>query len=486
MEARVWKRLAPQDGCSGSARVRLRIACGVAAMALAGCAGVSAERGHDRVGALVAQRTGHGTHWEKGSPDAAVVAEWVRSTTAQGLTGARAVEIALVNSPELTVAYEELGISQADLVQAGRLRNPSIGAELGLPLEHGQLSEQRFSITQDFLDLFVLPMRKEIARAQFEADTLRVADRALEVAAEAQKAVTRVQASAALVAFRKTIVEAARASADLAAAQLEAGNINELALSTARTGYEQARLELAQEELEEVESREQVNRLLGLRGEATSWKVAEVLPAIPASEPGIEHLEEVAIRERLDVASARTEELLLSKAVDLARRTRFFGRLEIGVDTHRDPDGPRVLGPNLVIELPIFDQRQGTIARLEAQHRQQERRVAGLIVDARSEVRLARARLEAARRSAFHYRDTVLPLRSAVLDQSLLLYNGMFLGPYDLLAARQAEVEAQRGYLQASRNYWLARADLERAVGGALPRQPAAAPPPHAQGVDQR
>src|SRR4029450_2000230 len=93
-------------------------------------------------------------------------------------------------------------------------------------------------------------------------------------------------------------------------------------------------------------------------------------------------LESLAMRQRLDVASARTQALLLGKAVELARSTRFLGRLEIGVDTHRDPDGPRVVGPNLVIELPIFDQRQATIAGLEAQRRQQERRLRGPALDA--------------------------------------------------------------------------------------------------------
>jgi cobalt-zinc-cadmium efflux system outer membrane protein len=449
--------------------MRRRVAGVLPAVVLAGCAGVSAERGHDRVSTLVEQRTGHKTRWEQGPPDDGRAAAWVRSTAAQGLTPGRAVEIALVNSPELTVAYEELGISQADMIQAGLLRNPSIGAELGLPLENGQLSEQRFSLTQDFLDLFVLPRRKQMAREQFEADTLRVAHRALAVAAEAQKAFAAVQASAELVTFRRAVVEAARASGDLAARQFEAGNISELRLSLERAAYEQSKLELAQEELEQLEAQEQVNRLLGLSGETTSWKIAEPLPALPADEPTLEHLETFAIRQRLDLASARTEALLLAKAVGLARTTRLFGRLEVGVDTHRDPDGPRVLGPNLVIELPIFDQRQATIARLEAQRRQQERRLAGLAIDVRSEVRLAHARLEAARQTAFHYRDTVLPLRKAVVEESLRHYNGMFLSPYDLFAAKQAEVEAQRGLLQARRNYWMARADLQLALGGSLP-----------------
>src|SRR5262249_513457 len=90
-----------------------------AVAALAGAwAGGSPERGHDQVAALVAERTGHRTYWEKGPPDDAQVADWVRRVAAEGLTRKRAVEIALVNSPGLQATYEELGVAQADMVQA--------------------------------------------------------------------------------------------------------------------------------------------------------------------------------------------------------------------------------------------------------------------------------------------------------------------------------------------------------------------------------
>jgi cobalt-zinc-cadmium efflux system outer membrane protein len=441
----------------------------VMTLATGGCARVTPERGHDRVAALVEQRTGQRTGWQAGPPDDGRVSAWVRATVAQGLTRARAVEIALVNSPELGAAYEELGISQADMVQAGLLRNPTFGAEIGVPVEHGQLSEQRFSLVQDFLDLFVLPARKRIAREQFEADTLRVAGRALEVAAEAHKAFVTAQAAGELVGLRRAVVDGERAAADLAARQFEAGNISALELSTQRATYEQARLDLAQDELDEVEARERLDRLLGLSGETTRWRIAEALPPLPAGEVSFQDLEALAMRQRLDIASARTQAGLLARAVALARSTRLLGRLEIGVDTHRDPDGPRVLGPNLVVELPLFDQRQATIARLEAQRRQQERRLAGLMVEASSEVRLCQARLQTIRQMAVQYHDNVLPLRKTAVEQAVLHYNGMFIGPYQLLAAKQAEVEAQRRYLEVRRNYWIARADLERAVGGALP-----------------
>jgi cobalt-zinc-cadmium efflux system outer membrane protein len=56
----------------------------------------------------------------------------------------------------------------------------------------------------------------------------------------------------------------------------------------------------------------------------------------------------------------------------------------------------------------------------------------------------------------------------------------MLLGAYQLIASKQAEVNAYREFIEALRDYWFARADLEHATGGALPTQVSAAP---SQGV---
>jgi cobalt-zinc-cadmium efflux system outer membrane protein len=445
-----------------------------------GCASVSPERGHDQVATIVGQRTGHKTHWEKGPPDDAQIAAWVRDLTSKGLTRTRAVEIALVNSPDLQATYEALGISQADMVQAGLLRNPSFGADIGFRMNSGQTDELRLSLVQDFLDLFVLPLRKEIAREQFEADTLRVANRALEVASAVEKAFVSAQAGVELVAFRRTVVEATSAAAELSQRQFDAGNVSDLDRATEAALFQQARLDLAREEIELLEARENVNRLLGLWGETTSWRFAEKLPPLPSAEPTLDRLESFAMSRRLDVAVARRQAALLSKAVDLARTTRLVGRLDIGVDMHQDPNGPRLIGPNFVIELPLFDQRQATIARLEAQRREQERRLSAVAIDARSEVRLADVRLRTGRETVLHYRDVLVPLRTNVSQQALLHYNGMFISVFQLLNAKQGEVDAQRGYLEALRDYWKAHAELARALGGSLPPAPPDKQPPPA------
>ena len=154
----------------------------------------------------------------------------------------------------------------------------------------------------------------------------------------------------------------------------------------------------------------------------------------------------------------------MAHAVSLARSSRLFGRIEVGVDAHQFPDGPRVFGPSLVLELPIFDQRQAVIARLEAQERQAERRLTAVSVTVRSEVRLGQAEVRAARQMVDQYRDVVLPLRGRIVGQAQLHYNGMLIGLPQLLAA-EAERGRGSGPLHRRRTRLLGGARRSRARG---------------------
>ncbi len=68
-----------------------------------------------------------------------------------------------------------------------------------------------------------------------------------------------------------------------------------------------------------------------------------------------------------------------------------------------------------------------------------------------------------------HYRHTVLPLREQIVDLTLKNYNYMLTGAFDLIMAKQQEFEAYQKYLEAIRDYWIIRADMQRSLGGRLP-----------------
>ena len=97
-----------------------------------------------------------------------------------------------------------------------------------------------------------------------------------------------------------------------------------------------------------------------------------------------------------------------------------------------------------------------------------ENRYAQLAIDVRAEVREAGGRLAAAHDSIRHYREAILPLADRVVEETLKFYNGMLLGVYDLLQAKQSQINAGRDYITAWREFWVASADLEHAIGGTL------------------
>ena len=171
---------------------------------------------------------------------------------------------------------------------------------------------------------------------------------------------------------------------------------------------------------------------------------------------------------RLDLAAAHSEAQALEQAASAAGITRFIPALEVGVSTERDAEGTRVTGPSVTVELPLFDQGQGRVARLAAQVRQARAREAELAVNVRAEVRTLRTRLLATRGVVEHYRTVLLPLRERVVQHALLRYNSMLLGVFQLLVARREQIDAYRDYLDSVRDYWTTRAELERAAGGSL------------------
>ena len=143
--------------------------------------------------------------------------------------------------------------------------------------------------------------------------------------------------------------------------------------------------------------------------------------------------------------------------------------------------GGRLTGPRIDLQVPLFDQGQPEVARLAAAARQARDRADALAADIGSEVRTARDALSAAREASEFFQKNLLPQRRLILRETLLHYNAMQVSPYELLLAKGQQQSAEREGIDALRDYWLARTDLERAVGGRLPPvadTSAAAPPP--------
>ncbi|HEX9733755.1 MAG TPA: TolC family protein [Thermoanaerobaculia bacterium] len=433
-------------------------------------------RGFSAVAELVDERLAARVHWFQGTEEDAAVAASVGALLAGELTADAAVQIALLNHRGLQAEYEVLGVAQADLVQAGLLENPVFAAGARFPDRPPSAANLELGVAQSFLDLLVRPARRELAARELEETQLRVGAAVLDLAADVRAAFYTLQGSRQAAAALAVVDGAAESAAELASRQHAAGNLNDLDLAGYDALREEARLDLAGAEAAAAEGRERLSRLLGLWDDE-GWTIAAALPELPAAEPDLAHLEQSALARRLDLAAARVEVDKLARALEITVRWRWIALAEIGVDRERDTDGQTVTGPTLAVQLPVFDRGQGRVARHEAFLRRGRQRLAQRALEIRSEVRAARRRLLASRQLAERYRDVLIPLRQRIVAEAQRHYNFMLIGVYQVLEARRDEAAAYRDYLDAVRDYWLARAELERAVGAALTAPPAAIVP---------
>ena len=451
-------------------------------MMIGGCVSVPPKAGFEDVQSAVGERGGHLVQWRGRTAEDRAVDASVRALLARPLTADAAVQVALLNNRHLQAIYEELGIAQAEVVQAGLLKNPVFEFDPRWAIHDGSGFSYELTVTQDFLDILFIPLRRRIAAAQFEQAKLRVAGEVIERGTEVKRAYYRYQAARQFLEIRQTVARATDASAEAAQRLRGAGNITRLRLHQERAVHERAKIALARAEAEALDAREDLSAAMGLWGVQTAWETDGRLSDPPAQEVQARGLESLAVSRRLDLAAAERETRALATSLGMTGWSVLD--FTTGLHAESEPDGTASVGPHLEGSIPLFDRGQARVAKAAAELRQAQRRYYALAVDIRSEVRRARNRLQAAREQAAHYRSVVLPLLRQITQETQLQYNAMDMGVFELLQAKQEEIEAGQEYVEHLRDYWLARVDLEQAVGGGLPgvSAPAAeASPPAAQ-----
>lgn len=440
----------------------------MAAVLLTGCAGFSSDGGYGDVARLAQERIGQPVRLTKPSPagdDA--LAEQVRTLLAQPLSAESAVQIALLNNPGLKASLAELGISEAQFVQAGRLRNPGFsfgrmrGAE-GVEIER--------SVMFDVIGLLTLPKRASIERGRYEQAKLQAATQVVQLANATRKTYFNAVAAEQSAAFAEQVRTAAEASAELAERMRKVGNWSGLDQARERAFYQDALTQQARARHEATATREQLVRLLGLSEARQVLKLPDRLPDLPQQTREFSNAESQAIAQRLDLLVARRDAEAAASALGLTKATGFINVLDAGYANKSTSGAPRENGYEIALELPLFDWGGARVAQAEALYMQTVHRTADTAVRARSEVREAYSAYRTAYDIARHYRDEVVPLRKKISDEVLLRYNGMLVSVFELLADSREQLTSVNTAIETQRDFWIAETTLQAAInGGANP-----------------
>jgi outer membrane protein, heavy metal efflux system len=418
------------------------------------------------------ERTGNTVAWEREQSAREQTLVRVRRLLKSPLNADAAGQIALLNNQGLQATFEEIGLAEADLIEARAIPNPDIILSVRFPDKPPSGADVEWSIAQDFLTMLMIPLRTKVAKDQLLAVQLRVSDEVTRLVAETKIAIYQLQAAEEILRRLKVEQEAQGASLELIQKLHEAGNITDLQLLQQQSEYSQSRLNIARVDADIRELREKLNQLMGLWGGDTGWTIRPELRDVPANDFSVHGLETLAVTQRYDLAASKAELESTTKALGLEKTFRWIGALDFGVDSERQSDSQTITGPTLRFQLPVFNQGQARIARGQAQLRRVYVNFERLAVNTRSEVRQLRDKLISDRDIAQSYQTWLIPERKQVRDQMQLQYNAMIVSPLELFTARRQEIEAERGYIEAKRDYWTTRAELERAVGGDLSPKP--------------
>lgn len=430
-----------------------------------GCTRVP-QASDEGVSSVVNSRIAKETYWNQGCCKNERISNAIQILLQQELTADAAVQITLLNNPKIQEIFEEIGIAQADLVEAGLFSNPAFDLIFRFPEKKDLVTNIEYTITSSFIDLFLIPLRVSVAQAELEQTTLRVTNEILDLAFEVEQTFYELQAAQQNLKYIQSIVQLTSIHSQLASRQRTVGNVNKLDSQQIQSRYLEAKLESARIENDIIRLSEKLNRLLGFCGDMR-WTISDSLPEIDYQGLPIECLESVAFSERLDLQAARFDVIRLSRKLGI-KQWWVYTQGRIGLGGERDPDGTNVLGPAFSGEIPIFNYGQADRMRIHAELRQAQDHLAALEIKILSEVREAHKLLMNNLEIINDYRAHIIPLQSEILASSEELYNVMGLGIDRLLENKRQEFQAYSNYIMSLRNYWMARVQLDRALGGKL------------------
>ena len=389
---------------------------------LGGCASLTADGGMGPVREMTLTALQADAVKISTDSDSVAAADRVDALLKRPLTPASAVQIALLNNHGLQASYNDLGIAEAQFVQASLPPTPRFGFNQLLGDFEVEITRQ---LAANILALATLPARSEIARDQFRAAQIQAARATLRLASDTRRQFSRT------VAANEQVARLTR--------RAEAG-------SPPDTDLVQARARLGVE-------RERLNRQLGLWDDG-GYRLPAGLPVVPRSIRSMREVEAQALERRLDLQVGKLELGALAKSLGLTKATRFVTDLELAAqnrykstDKYSTDSVSKTKtiteGFAATIEIPLFDFGGARVAEAEQRYLRAANRLAELAVNARSEVR-----------------EAYYAYRAAFVVAGLIRNRGASqpLEEVDDIAAR--------------RDFWIASVALDAALAGARTRSP--------------
>ncbi|HXG84263.1 MAG TPA: TolC family protein [Pyrinomonadaceae bacterium] len=400
-----------------------------------------------------------------------------------GLTIERLVESGGSRRADLLAARQRLAIAQGRLQQARLRPNPTLDAEYGSPRFLGGEAESDFSVGVSQVFELGGKRTRRVAVAELDLQQARAEVLALErqFAVGIRTAYTRAVSAARQLDVIEKLLAADAELVRVTDARLKEGDVAPLDANLVRVESDRLRVQ-------QIEARNELETaLLEIRALA-GLDVAEPLRLAPQSERpprlelGLSELTETALRERADLQAAIIGERLGSARINLAK-SKATPNIAAAVRYSRSKeiiDLPETVGGRLTdksneltfgvsIDIPIFNRNQGEIASATGERLQATRNREFLEATIKRDVAVAYRQYRAAAEKLVLYATQILPRAEANLQTVRAAYGLGEFSVFEVVNEQRRLNENVTGYNQTLRDYYTALAQLEMALGIALP-----------------
>ncbi|WP_002635607.1 TolC family protein [Myxococcus hansupus] len=397
-------------------------------------------------------------------PEGAEVASLPPGTPETQLLDERtAVSIALWNSAALQSDMAQLGVSRADLAEAGALPNPTFS--LLLPVGPRTLET---SLLAPLFALWQRPSRVAAAKLQVEQVARGLVQNGLDLARDVRIAHTEWVLSEERREARDELSTLWGRTAELVEARFAAGDASQMEVAALRAEAQTAVDSARRARTDVVLARERLRLLMGV---VQSPLFAEAQPRVePWDERPLRPVDDLISLAQAARPDVRAAELGIEVAGgrlgwEKSRILQLFARLDTKPSTSASGAPQALWVPGVQLDVPIFNWNPGGIGRSEAELLRASARYVLLRQQVSNEVLMARAQVLQAAGSLEAFQSDILPAFTAASEGAQKAFDAGDLPYLQVLDALRRLADARLRALDIEADLRRALAQLDRSLG---------------------
>jgi outer membrane protein, heavy metal efflux system len=391
-----------------------------------------------------------------------------------------AVAQALEADPDVRAAVRRLSLAQLKTTTARSLDDPMFmvrdwGTPLKKPWDLNQ-AQLMFMLQQSFQSKQKRDLRARLAGDDAEVAASELESMRQEVAVEVRKACADLMRNADEMALHERQVSVLKEALAAELAQYTTGKVPQAEVLRAQMALTRMNEHLIELEEERDNARAHLNVLRGHSPDEAveitgSHAIVTVLPAI-------EDLERTAIENRPELTALRKQ---IAKSKDQSQLTRLAMKPDftVGLGYMLMPTGSTFRNAymgELTMNLPSLnrERHEGEAKQADAATDVSQAELDSQLSNVLLEIRQAQIGVLAAQKRVKLYRDTLLPQAEATFKASAAGYQNDRGEFTNLIDSQNLLLDIQAAYYKASAASDAGIAELERAIGAALPVAPSA------------